>query len=71
MDRFQLLGAFLQLVGAIFAFNLIALVYRLIAIVDAYRVTEYLNAHDGSPATAGSERRRCRATPCRWRASRR
>jgi len=48
MGQFQLLGAFLQLVGAIFAFNLIALVYRLIAIVDAYRVTEYLNAHAAS-----------------------
>ena len=36
LDRFELLGAFLQLVGAIFAFNLIALVYRLVAIVDAY-----------------------------------
>lgn len=48
MGQFQLLGAFLQLVGAIFAFNLIALVYRLIAIVDAYRVTEYLNAYAAS-----------------------
>ncbi|MFL5684485.1 MAG: LCP family protein [Chloroflexota bacterium] len=48
MGQFQLLGAFLQLIGAIFAFNLIALVYRLIAIVDAYRVTEYLNAYAAS-----------------------
>ena len=48
MGQFQLLGAFLQLVGAIFAFNLIALVYRLVAIVDAYRVTEYLNAYAAS-----------------------
>jgi LCP family protein required for cell wall assembly len=48
LDQFELLGAFLQLVGALFAFNLIALVYRLIAIIDAYRVTEYLNAYAAS-----------------------
>jgi LCP family protein required for cell wall assembly len=48
MDRFQLLGAFVELVGAIFLFNLIALGYRLVAIIDAYRVTEYLNAHAAS-----------------------
>jgi LCP family protein required for cell wall assembly len=29
---------------AVFVLNLVALVYRLIAIVDAYRVTEYVNA---------------------------
>jgi LCP family protein required for cell wall assembly len=52
MDRFELLGAFLQLVGAIFVFNLIALVYRVVAIIDAYRVTEYLNSH----AAAGDGR---------------
>jgi polyisoprenyl-teichoic acid--peptidoglycan teichoic acid transferase len=44
----QILGALLQLVGAIFVFNLLALGYRLVAIVDAYRVTEYLNAHAAS-----------------------
>ena len=48
LDRFALLEVFLQLVGAIFVFNLLALVYRLVAIVDAYRVTEYLNAHAAS-----------------------
>jgi LCP family protein required for cell wall assembly len=48
LDRFELLGAFLQGVGAIFVINLIALAYRLVAIVDAYRVTEYLNTHAAS-----------------------
>jgi LCP family protein required for cell wall assembly len=48
MDRLQLLGAFVSLVGAIFVFNLLALAYRLVAIVDAYRVAEYLNAHAAS-----------------------
>jgi LCP family protein required for cell wall assembly len=48
LDRFELLGAFLGMVGAIFVFNLIALVYRLVAIVDAYRVAQYLNAYAAS-----------------------
>jgi LCP family protein required for cell wall assembly len=48
LDRIQLLGAFVSLVGAIFVFNLLALAYRLVAIVDAYRVAEYLNAHAAS-----------------------
>jgi polyisoprenyl-teichoic acid--peptidoglycan teichoic acid transferase len=48
MDRLQLLGAFVSLVGAIFVFNLLALAYRLVAIVDAYRVAEFLNAHAAS-----------------------
>ena len=37
LDTCELIGAFVQLVGAIFVFNLVALVYRLVAIVDAYR----------------------------------
>jgi LCP family protein required for cell wall assembly len=52
LDRIELLGAFVSMVGAIFVFNLVALVYRLVAIVDAYRVTDYLNAH----AAAGDGR---------------
>ena len=48
LDRLQLLGALVQLVGAIFVFNLLALAYRLVAIVDAYRVAEYLNSHAAS-----------------------
>jgi LCP family protein required for cell wall assembly len=48
LDTFQLIGGFLQLVGAIFVFNLIALAYRLVAIVDAYRVAQYLNAYAAS-----------------------
>ncbi|HEY7703173.1 MAG TPA: LCP family protein [Candidatus Limnocylindrales bacterium] len=48
LDRFELLSAFLQQVVAIFVFNLVALAYRLVAIIDAYRVTEYLNAYAAS-----------------------
>src|SRR4029453_17105683 len=43
-------GAFVSMVGAIFVFNLLALAYRLVAIVDAYRVADYLNAHPASGA---------------------
>ena len=32
--------------SSVFVGNLVALVYRIVAIVDAYRVTEFLNAHD-------------------------
>ena len=48
LDRIELLGAFVSMVGAIFVFNIVALVYRLVAIVDAYRVVEYLNAYAAS-----------------------
>ena len=48
LDQFELLGAFLGMVGAIFVFNIVALIYRLIAIIDAYRVTDYLNSHAAS-----------------------
>jgi LCP family protein required for cell wall assembly len=48
MDSKQLLGAFIQQLGPIFVFNLVALAYRLVAIIDAYRVTEFLNSHAAS-----------------------
>ncbi len=48
LDRIELLGAFVSMVGAIFVFNIVALVYRLVAIIDAYRVAEFLNAHAAS-----------------------
>lgn len=46
MDRLELLGLAVQswVLTGIFILNLLALAYRLVAIVDAYRVTEYLNA---------------------------
>jgi LCP family protein required for cell wall assembly len=46
LDRTELIGfVFVPWVlPSIFVLNLIALVYRLVAIVDAYRVTRYLNA---------------------------
>jgi LCP family protein required for cell wall assembly len=47
MDRFELVSLLFNpfLLTSIFILNLVALLYRLVAIIDAYRVTEYLNAH--------------------------
>ena len=46
IDRIALLGFLIDptVLDAIFFINLGVLVYRLVAIVDAYRVAEYLNA---------------------------
>ena len=46
LDRIELLGLVLNpfLLSSVFAANLIALLYRLVAIIDAYRVAEYMNA---------------------------
>jgi LCP family protein required for cell wall assembly len=46
MDRTDLLGLAFNsgLLTSVFVLNLVALVYRLVAIVDAYRVTLYLNS---------------------------
>lgn len=46
LDRIELLGLVLNpfLLSSVFAANLIALLYRLVAIVDAYRVAEFMNA---------------------------
>jgi LCP family protein required for cell wall assembly len=46
LDRIELLGLALNpfLLSSVFAANLIALLYRLVAIIDAYRVAEFMNA---------------------------
>ena len=46
LDRAELVGFVLLpwVLPSVFVLNLVVLVYRLVAIVDAYRVTEYLNA---------------------------
>ncbi len=45
LDRIELVGLVLNpfLLSSVFAANLIALLYRLVAIVDAYRVAEFMN----------------------------
>jgi LCP family protein required for cell wall assembly len=50
VDRGELVGFLLVpwVLPSIFVLNLIALLYRLIAIIDAYRVTAYLNAWTAS-----------------------
>jgi LCP family protein required for cell wall assembly len=49
-DRIELLGFAIQqpVLIAIFAINVIALVYRLVAVVDAWQVARYLNSVDAS-----------------------
>ena len=50
LDRIELLGLALNpfLLSSVFAANLIALLYRLVAIIDAYRVAEFMNAVQAS-----------------------
>ena len=46
MDRLELVGLVFNpfLLSSIFVVNLIVLLYRLVAIIDAYRVTEWMNS---------------------------
>src|SRR6188472_674894 len=50
MDRLELVGLVVNpaILTSVFIVNIIALIYRLVAIVDAYRVAEYLNAQTAS-----------------------
>ncbi len=50
MDRIALLGVVLNpfLLSSIFVVNLIALLYRLVAIIDAFRVARFVNAHNAA-----------------------
>ena len=47
MERLELVALLFNpfLLTSIFVLNLVALLYRLVAIIDAYRVAEFLNAH--------------------------
>jgi LCP family protein required for cell wall assembly len=58
MDRIALLGVVLNpfLLSSIFVVNLIALLYRLIAIIDAYRVAQFINAHAAGDGRLGPAR---------------
>jgi LCP family protein required for cell wall assembly len=53
MDRSQLIGLVLNpfFLQSVFVINLLFLVYRVVAIVDAYRVAEFLNRHEASGDT--------------------
>jgi LCP family protein required for cell wall assembly len=50
LDRIELVSLLFSpfLLTSIFVLNLIALLYRLVAIIDAYRVAEFVNAHAAS-----------------------
>jgi LCP family protein required for cell wall assembly len=50
MDRLEIVALLFSpfLLTSIFVLNLVALLYRLVAIIDAYRVAEFLNAHSMS-----------------------
>ena len=50
MDRTQLIGLVLNpfFLQSVFVVNLLVLAYRVVAIVDAYRVAEFLNRHEAS-----------------------
>ena len=74
LDRIELFGLVLNpfVLSSVFVLNLVVLLYRLVAIVDAYRVAEYMNApgRGRRPAPAGRAARatRCRSPAC-WRSS--
>jgi LCP family protein required for cell wall assembly len=57
MSRVELIGLVLNpfVLSSVFVLNLIILAYRFVAIVDAYRVAEYMNAHAGGIATAAGD----------------
>ena len=62
MDRIALLGVLIDpgVLDAVFLINLGVLVFRLVAIIDAYRVAEYLNASstgDGRTGRGGIARK--------------
>ena len=50
LDRIELVSLLFSpfLLTSIFILNLVALLYRLVAIIDAYRVAEFVNAHAAS-----------------------
>ncbi len=50
MDRIALLGLALDpnVLNGVFVLNVVALIYRVVAIVDAYRVAEFMNAQAAS-----------------------
>jgi LCP family protein required for cell wall assembly len=50
MDRLGLVSLAFDpgFLTGVFVFNIVALIYRLVAIIDAYQVTQYLNSHAAS-----------------------
>ena len=65
LDRIELLGFLIDptVLDAVFVINLVVLLYRLVAIVDAYRVADYLNAAAASGDGRAGRGRAAAATP--------
>ncbi len=59
MDRIELIGLVLNpfVLSSVFVLNIVILVYRAVAIVDAYRVAEYMNAASTSGGGRGGRSR--------------
>lgn len=55
LDRLTIAGLAIQgwFLTAVFVLNLVAMAYRAIAIIDAWRVAHFLNAHDAGATRAG------------------
>jgi LCP family protein required for cell wall assembly len=49
MDRLELVGLALSpaFLSGVFWVNILVLVYRIVAVIDAYRVAQFMNAHSG------------------------
>ena len=59
LDRVELFGLILNpfVLSSVFVLNIVILLYRLVAIIDAYRVAQYMNAHAaGGDGPAGRQR---------------
>ena len=59
LDRVELFGLILNpfVLSSVFVLNIVILLYRLVAIIDAYRVAQYMNAHaPGADGPAGRQR---------------
>ncbi len=68
LDRLELLSLVLNpaMLTSVFILNLIALLYRIVAVIDAYRVAVFLNAHEaGSPRLGPARLPRQRPVPGR------
>ena len=70
MDQLELLGLRLRpvILRGLFVVNIVLLVYRLVAVVDAWRVARYLNADRRVGGDGRSARPRCRGAVVRSRA---
>ena len=75
LDRVELFGLILNpfVLSSVFVLNIVILLYRLVAIIDAYRVAQYMNAHaagvaPGRPAVSAARATTCRSPAC-WPSS--